>query len=145
MEKRLKMVRNVLDMTQKEFAKRLGMSTYGYQKWEKGALNEKSIKLISYTFNINPDWLRYGTGEMFTDGQKEDIRSEYSETRSDLELTILIMQTIDEWCAYHEVSIEPDIKSELTKKIFTYFSGLHKSIDKRDIREAIPLTLKLVS
>lgn len=67
MKERLKFLRKSLGLTQTEFAKKLGMTMQGIQKWEYGTVEIKtsSIMLICSTFNVNPDWLLNGTGEMF--------------------------------------------------------------------------------
>lgn len=69
MKERLKLLRKSLGLTQTEFAKKLGMTMQGIQKWEYGTVEIKtsSIMLICSTFNVNPDWLLNGTGEMFSD------------------------------------------------------------------------------
>lgn len=69
MKERLKLLRKTLGLTQTDFAKKLGMTMQGIQKWEYGTVEIKtsSIMLICSTFNVNPDWLLNGTGEMFID------------------------------------------------------------------------------
>jgi len=63
---RLKLIRNSLSITQREFAGKLSVSQSMYADWETGNLlpKERYLKLISLEFNINLDWLRDGTGEM---------------------------------------------------------------------------------
>lgn len=69
MNERLKILRKSLGLTQTDFGKRIGMTMQGIQKWEKGKSKpqQSTIKALISTFNVNPDWLLNGTGEMFLD------------------------------------------------------------------------------
>lgn len=63
----IKKLREHLNLTQKEFGSKIGRSHQAIQKYES---NETPVKqamliLISQTYNVNPDWLLNGTGEMF--------------------------------------------------------------------------------
>ena len=68
MKERLKQLRKTLDLTQQEFAERLGVKRNTVGQWECGinALTEQVIISICREFNVNKNWLRTGTGEMFT-------------------------------------------------------------------------------
>ena len=64
---RIRTLRKQLGLTQKEFAKKIGVIDRLVSKWEKG-LNDpttKSLKAIAKTFNVNLHWLLTGEGEMF--------------------------------------------------------------------------------
>lgn len=67
MHNRLKLLRKTLGLTQTEFGKNIGLSLRGIQKWENGESKpqQSTIKALVSTFNVNPDWLLNGTGEMF--------------------------------------------------------------------------------
>lgn len=67
MKDRIKKIRKELDLTQQEFADRIGVKRGGIANYEIGR-NEPTdsvISLICREFNINEDWLRTGEGEMF--------------------------------------------------------------------------------
>jgi transcriptional regulator with XRE-family HTH domain len=59
--------KKVLEITQAEFAKRIGLKHSVVSQWEVGItpLNEKNIKLICHIFKVNEEWLRHGKGEVF--------------------------------------------------------------------------------
>ena len=64
---RIKKIRKELDLTQQEFADRIGVKRGGIANYEIGR-NEPTdsvISLICREFNVNEDWLRTGEGEMF--------------------------------------------------------------------------------
>lgn len=67
MKERLKFLRKSLGLTQTEFGEKIGLSLRGIVKWEKGESKpqQSTIKALVSTFNVNPDWLLNGTGEMF--------------------------------------------------------------------------------
>lgn len=67
MEERLKKLRKELNMNQKVFAKSIGLgqSTWAMIEVGKRELTERHIKTICAIHDVNEDWLRTGTGEMF--------------------------------------------------------------------------------
>jgi transcriptional regulator with XRE-family HTH domain len=72
--KRIKQLRQTLDMSQVEFARAIYISN-GYiaeLECEHRRVNERIIHLISLTFGVNEKWLKTGEGEMFfnTTGEK---------------------------------------------------------------------------
>ncbi len=64
---RVKLLRKKLNMSQKTFGNKLGITGAGISKIESGQRNltEQMIRMICKEFNINDDWLRYGKGEIF--------------------------------------------------------------------------------
>ena len=67
MNGRIRKIRKVLDLTQTEFAKKIGMTQNTLTGYERGRINPSNsvINNICKTFNINEEWLRTGEGEMF--------------------------------------------------------------------------------
>lgn len=72
---RVKILRNMLNMSQGTFGKRLGVTGAGISKIESGQRNvtEQMILMISKEFNINENWLRHGEGEVFKQKLPNDI------------------------------------------------------------------------
>jgi DNA-binding XRE family transcriptional regulator len=68
MKDRILAIRNVLQLNQAEFAKRLGLKRTTLSMIEVGdnTLTDKNIRLICMVFNVNEQWLRTGKGDMFT-------------------------------------------------------------------------------
>ncbi len=79
---RLKELRKALDLTQVEFAQRIGFVQSSLAMLEQGKrnLNEMHIKLICAAFGVREQWLRTGEGEMFVtspyEGEFLDLFSE---------------------------------------------------------------------
>lgn len=67
MDERIKKLRKSLDLTQREFAERIGSSQNVLANYESGRRNPSNavINNICKEFNVNEEWLRNGTGEMF--------------------------------------------------------------------------------
>jgi len=67
MKDRIKKIRKELDLTQQEFADRLGTARNNIAGYETGKRqpSDAVISLICVKFNVNENWLREGTGEMF--------------------------------------------------------------------------------
>lgn len=64
---RLKKLRKILDLTQTEFASKIGSVQNSITGYESGRRNPSApvISLICKEFNVNEEWLRDGTGEIF--------------------------------------------------------------------------------
>lgn len=74
MGERLKKIRKTLDITQQQLADKLGVSRSNIAGYEAGR-NEPGdafISLFCKLYNINEVWLRYGTGEMFVEIDREN-------------------------------------------------------------------------
>lgn len=67
MKGRIKQIRKELDLTQQEFADRIGIARGNVGAYEvgKNAPSDAVISLICREFNVNEHWLRTGQGEMF--------------------------------------------------------------------------------
>ena len=74
MKERIKKIRKELDLTQQEFADRLGIKRGGVANYEIGR-NEPAdavISLICREFNVNEQWLRDGSGKMFIELTRDE-------------------------------------------------------------------------
>ena len=67
MKDRIKEVRKAVGLTQVEYGKRLGVAGNTVTNYENGMRNPSDaiINAICREFNVNEDWLRTGSGEMF--------------------------------------------------------------------------------
>ena len=67
MNERLKKLRKTLDLTQQEFANKIGIARGNIGAYEAGknAPSDAVISLICKQFNVDENWLRTGEGEMF--------------------------------------------------------------------------------
>lgn len=67
MENRIKELRTILNLTQQEFADRLGIKRNAISNYEIGRNKptESVIMLICNTWHVSKEWLLTGKGEMF--------------------------------------------------------------------------------
>ena len=65
MHTRIKSVRQALNLSQREFAEKLGVSQVTVSTWERGQVARFAPPLICQKFKVNPEWLETGSGEMF--------------------------------------------------------------------------------
>lgn len=84
---RIKKLRKMLDLTQQEFGNRIGMKQNTIALIEKGRnTSDQTIFSICREFNVNEEWLRSGTGEMFKIAAcdaLDTLASEYGLTHGD--------------------------------------------------------------
>ena len=75
MKDRIKKLRKVLDLTQQEFANRLGISRGNIATYEtrEGSPGSSVISLICREFNVSEKWLRTGEGEMFNQSVENTV------------------------------------------------------------------------
>ena len=83
MNERLKIIRLKLKLTQDDFAKKIGIKQAAISAIEKGIRNvtDRIINDICREFNVNEEWLRNGTGEMFAptfNDKLDQLATEYN-------------------------------------------------------------------
>lgn len=106
MNRRIKLLRNTLDLTQQKFADRLGVKGNTISQYESGrnAPVDSVISLICREFNVSETWLRTGAGEMFAPEPVFDL-GEYVKRRGMTELETQILR------AYLE--LDPELRESL--------------------------------
>lgn len=77
MKERLKKLRKVLNLTQQEFADRIGISRGNIATYEtrEGSPGNSVINLICREFNVSEAWLRTGEGEMFVPNPASELEA----------------------------------------------------------------------
>lgn len=115
MNERIKQLRKALGLTQQEFAERVGIKRNAVANYETGR-NEpigSVVNLICNEYNVNPDWLRDGTGEMFIDPAAFSL-DEYAQANKLTKTEISIIRGFME--------LDPGVRSaiyEIFKKAFS--------------------------
>jgi transcriptional regulator with XRE-family HTH domain len=73
---RVKEIRSILGLSQRKFSSIVALSNAYIARIETGKItvNERLIKLICSSFNVNESWLRYGEGDMFLETLPADER-----------------------------------------------------------------------
>lgn len=80
MNGRIALVRKELGYKQDDFAEKIGLTKNFISLIETGKRepSDRTIKDICREFNVNEEWLRNGTGEMFIEMDKEDLLMEWA-------------------------------------------------------------------
>ncbi len=75
MNTRIRQLRKTLKMNQERFGEHLGIKKSSISQIENGinGVTEQLFKAICREFNVNPEWLRNGTGDMFLESKQDDI------------------------------------------------------------------------
>lgn len=107
MNERIKKLRKALDLTQQEFADRLGVKRNTVGQWECGINNvtDATIVFLCKEFNVNEEWLRNGTGEMFLPVDRnadiarltKQLPDEESDSFKNRLISILSNLSVEEW------------------------------------------------
>lgn len=95
MNKRIKELRAKENMNQTEFAEKINVGQATISAIEKGTreLTDRVIADICREFNVNEEWLRNGTGEMYREMTKEEetlqhleklLKNEQNQLRKDI-------------------------------------------------------------
>lgn len=81
MKDRIRQLRKELGLNQTEFGERIGVKQTTIAGYETGAKNpmESVVLSICREFNVNEDWLRNGTGEMFLKIKENSIIAKATE------------------------------------------------------------------
>lgn len=90
MNNRIKQLRKALDLTQQEFAKRIGSVQNTITGYESGRRNPSNavITSICREFGVSENWLRYGEGDMFVENDVfnlDDFARQHGATAAELE------------------------------------------------------------
>ncbi len=127
MKDRIKLLRKTLDLTQQEFADRIGLKRNSVASYEigKNYPMDTVIKSMCREFNVNEEWLRTGEGEMF---------EELTEQQKILKYTALLLKDKDSAVAnaiqtliitYEQ--LDDASKATLEKIALQYINNLKKS------------------
>ena len=75
MNERIRKLRRELDLTQQEFADRIGIKRGAIANYEIGRNEpvDAVVSLICREYNVNEEWLRNGTGKMFLQDTNDEL------------------------------------------------------------------------
>ena len=95
MNTRVKLIRKQLNLTQEQLAQRLGVGKAALSMIETGkaGLSMRNRNILVQELNVNPDWLEYGTGEMFN--AKPELHSFSHRTDTSLPLQSVPLYSIE--------------------------------------------------
>jgi transcriptional regulator with XRE-family HTH domain len=107
LNERIKKLRRTLDLTQQEFADKIGIKRNSLANYETGRNTPIDAIVVSICreFNVNEEWLRNGTGEMFLPVDRnadiarltKQLLDEESDSFKNRLISILSNLSVEEW------------------------------------------------
>lgn len=121
--------KNILRLSQTEFAARLGMKQTSVSTFEKSGatVTDPTIKALCMAFNLNEDWLRDGTEPMYIQTPAISL-DDFVRQRGGTELELDIMK------AYFE--LEPDIRAMLVQHFKERLTASRAESSEMTVEEA---------
>jgi transcriptional regulator with XRE-family HTH domain len=123
LNERVKLIRKTLKLKQDEFGNRLGVTKASISRLEAGInnLTDQMVKSICREFDVNENWLRNGSGDMFQQLLPED---EYvkaaAEISKDDDEKIIQQVIIEYW------KLNPEAKKHIKEYIFNIANSIKK-------------------
>ena len=122
MKNRLKQLRKALDLTQTEFAERIGTVQNTITGYESGRRNPSGpvISAICKEFNVNEEWLRTGSGEMFAPDPGDELEALAKKYNISGAVAVLVEKL---------VNLAPDRQAVVTDFLIEFASGIQSMKD----------------
>ncbi len=105
-------MRRFLDLTQQEFAVKIGTARNNIAGYETGkrSPSEAVISLICKTFNVSDTWLRTGAGEMFVEAPSDTLDALVQEYHLDRFGRTVVEKMLNlnekQWAVFHDFAME---------------------------------------
>ena len=116
MNERLKKLRKTLDLTQQDFANRIGVKRNTVATYEMGrsSPSDSAVSLICREFNVNEDWLRNGGSDddMFIKLNEDEELAMYTQMLLDSTTDDVIANMIKKFICIYE-KLDPNSKKIL--------------------------------
>ena len=126
MGERVRELRKTLRLSGEKFGEKIGLKKVAVSQIETGRnnLSEQNILAICREFNVNEDWLRYGTGEMFKDMTLDeeiisfigDIQWDASNTFKKRFISAVAKLNDEEWKVLEKIIVDMASDIEENKK-----------------------------
>lgn len=107
MNDRIRKLRRTLDLTQDKFGARISVKGNTVAQWESGRNEppDTAISFICKEFNVNEEWLRTGSGDMFLPTNRnadiarltKELLSEESDSFKNRFVSMLANLSVTEW------------------------------------------------
>lgn len=127
MHERIRMLRKVLDLTQQEFAARIGVKRNTIANYETGRNEpiDSVVSLICREFSVNESWLRTGEGEIFTPKAEDTLDALVEERGLSQETRIVLEKFLN-------------LKPEIRDGIICYLVEVAEALNSNDAQTSTP-------
>lgn len=122
MNERIKELRKRLNLTQQQFADRLGIKRNTIANYEIGrnAPVDTVLSLICREFSVNEEWLRNGTGEMFAPDAGDELEALAKKYNYSAAVSVLVEKL---------VNLSPERQAVVTDFLIEFASGVQSMKD----------------
>ena len=135
---RIKQIRKDKGLTQAEFGEKIGLKKTGASRIEQVGepVNPRVIQLICNNFDINEEWLRFGTGEMY----KQRSDSLMAEVADRYGLTVRMAELVRSMCGLDAVIQEQvcDFIQKTSKSMEEAKEKAERERQLQEIRDSLP-------
>ena len=123
--------KDVLKLSQTEFAIKLGMKQTGVSGFEQvgATMTDQTIKTICLVFNVNEEWIRYGTDPMFVESDAFSL-DDFVKSHNGTEIELEILK------AYFE--LDPDIRKRLIEHFRSRFMDRRHPETPEELEQKYP-------
>ena len=121
----------IVKMSQRAFAKCIGMKQTSISSLENGSVSSQTIKALCLAFNLNEDWLRYGTEPMYVE-EPTFILDDFVKQNHATDLELEIMK------AYFE--LDPDLRKAVIDHFKNRLLNNEASDNNDDLFDSVPDT-----
>ncbi len=134
MNERIKQLRKALNLTQQEFADKIMVKRNTVATYEMGRSepSDSAFSLICREFNVNPDWLRTGEGEMFVQLTDQQKLMKYTAMILKGEDSVVVAAIQALIVTYEQ--LDPASKATLEKIALQYIENLKRASDLAPFR-----------
>lgn len=122
MKDRIKELRRALDLTQEEFARRIGVkrNTVGQYEIGRNAPTNTVISLICQEYGVNREWLVSGVGEMFAPDAGDELEALAKKYGYSAAVAVLVEKL---------VNLPPERQAVVTDFLIEFASGIQSMKD----------------
>lgn len=127
MKDRIRLLRKSLDLTQQEFANRLSIKRGAVANYEIGRNipSDSVVSLICREFNVNEEWLKTGSGEMFKAAPSSALDALAAEYKLSTASYVMIEKFVN-------------LKPEAQEAIFNYVREVAAAFQDGDVEPEAP-------
>lgn len=135
MKERIRKIRRDLDLTQQEFADRIGIKRNTIANYETGRNEpvDSVVSLICREFGVSEEWLRNGTGEMFKPSPSSALDALATEFNLDHSSYVAIEKFL---------KLSPELREGMIAYFRDVTAALADADDEDDVFRDIPDTAK---
>jgi transcriptional regulator with XRE-family HTH domain len=136
---RIKWVREYYNRSQADFSEILSIdqSYLSYIENGKKKPSDKITRKLITDYNVNPEWLRVGAGDMIL-GEPAALPSiKKGKVMSDMDLLRTILVAIEDCIAERDDAFTPEKKADLVIACCKYFNNADESVGHREVRKQV--------